>query len=524
MKEKNQEVTFVYSKKVNESNIKQDKKIRRVDRDKIVNVVNSLLHLGKSKNLSDLNLKENCKTWIYNLISSYPAIDDRDAKELLNDFSDEMNTRMRSEEKYAVCIITSDFLMLCHSIFGEETITPKWEVIERMLDKDNVLRFVYLKKEKEDIIVTYYEEHPSIFFANWLGVPEREAFEYLGGKNKICSEINGTSISLEISDEEFEKKFMGKEPIFKVENQQIILPAPIERMPISLVKVGRKPYTNFNDFVQDFLARRYNLNYYQDEYNKLRNSLIIYQEKIFDEKNQVVKHDGTILIKKSNPNFLLLFSNKDIETRASFIADIKTKLLNNENFRIYHCGCKISPNPIKIKNMEIYNDLKADISKILLNFFETSEIKDTFNSILLGSILKLLSIENQDKDIHYFLDSLSKEIFNGLNLTKGFLNGEDELLELKSADVVAGENSKIVDYFTADLNSKMKESNIKIYVIGANEKTKQFEPISISKFNDDRIKTIVNSLKEKTQIKFIEVIKIPADDTKCLLLMVVKND
>jgi len=83
MKEKNQEVTFVYSKKVNESNIKQDKKIRRVDRDKIVNVVNSLLYLGKSKNLSDLNLKENCKTWIHNLISSYPAIDDRDAKELL---------------------------------------------------------------------------------------------------------------------------------------------------------------------------------------------------------------------------------------------------------------------------------------------------------------------------------------------------------------------------------------------------------------------------------------------------------
>jgi len=198
--------------------------------------------------------------------------------------------------------------------------------------------------------------------------------------------------------------------------------------------------------------------------------------------------------------------------------------LNNENFRIYHCGCKISPNPIKIKNMEIYNDLKADISKILLNFFETSEIKDTFNSILLGSILKLLSIENQDKVIHYFLDSLSKEIFNGLNLIKSFLSGEDELLELKSADVVAGDNSKIVDYFTSDLNSKMKESNIKIYVIGANEKTKQFEPISISKFNDDRIKTIVNSLKEKTQIKFIEVIKIPADGTKCLLLMVAKND
>ncbi|MEM4327736.1 MAG: hypothetical protein QXV29_02185, partial [Candidatus Woesearchaeota archaeon] len=308
------EPTFVYSKKVIENDINQDKITRKVDKDKITKVVNSLLNLGKRKKFDEIQLKENCQIWIKNLISSYPLIDDRDAKELLNDFSDEMNTRMRMEEKYAICIVTSEFVILCHSLFGEETITPKWEVIDRMLDKDNILRFVYFKNEKDSIDVIFYETNPSVFFANWLGIPQKVAFEYLGGKNKFCGEVSGVPFSLELSDDDFEKKFI-EEKAFKVKDKQIILPAPIERIPLSLVKVGRKPYTNYDDFVQDFLAKRYNLSYYNEEYIKLKNSIIPYQEKIFDDKNNVVKQDGNVIIKKTNPNFLILFSDNSIEIR-----------------------------------------------------------------------------------------------------------------------------------------------------------------------------------------------------------------
>lgn len=516
-----EESTFVYSKKVTESYITQDKKTRKIDKDKISKVVNSLLTLGKNKSLTDLNLKENCQNWIRNLISSYPNIDDRDAKELLNDFSDEMNTRMRTEEKYAVCIITSEFLILCHSIFGEETITPKLEVIDRMLDKDNVLRFVYFKKEKNELNVVYYEEHPSVFFANWLGISEKEAFEYLGGKNKICGEISGVSFALELSDDDFEKKFI-EQKIFKVKDKQIVLPTPIQYIPLSLVKVGRKPYTNFDDFVQDFLAKRYNLNYYNEEYKKLTSSIIPFQEKIFDEKHQVVKQNGTVLVKKTNPNFLILFSNENIEPRASFLAEVKAKLLNDEQFRVYHAGCKISANPIKIKNMEIYNELNCPLSKILLDSLKTMQIKDTFNEIVLGSSLELLYLENRNKPICIFLRDLSKKIFENLDLSNSFANNENDILELKSADTVARENKDIIDYFSDDLSKKIKQLGVKVYIIGADERTKRFEPIPISKFSDDRINTITKSLKEKTKIGLIEIIKIPADNN-CLLLMVAKK-
>ncbi|MEM4327799.1 MAG: hypothetical protein QXV29_02535, partial [Candidatus Woesearchaeota archaeon] len=213
-----------------------------------------------------------------------------------------------------------------------------------------------------------------------------------------------------------------------------------------------------------------------------------------------------------------------IEIRGSFLEEIKTKLLNNESFRVYHAGCRISANSIKIKNMEIYNELQKELSKILLDYYEKMQIRDSFNSILLGSILKLLAIENEDKPICYFLNCLSKKIFENSTFDISFVNTENEILELKSSDVFSGSNDEIVSYFASDLSKKVKESNIKVYIIGANEKTKQFEPIPISKFDDDRIKTIVKSLQERTKMPNIEIIKVPDNNNNCILLMVVKNE
>ncbi|GBC73265.1 hypothetical protein HRbin04_00662 [archaeon HR04] len=517
------EVIYVYSKKVNDSNINCDKKTRKIDIDKIKNVVNSLLDLGKTKKFDDFELNENCKNWINNLFSSYPSIDQRDAKELLNDFTDAMKTRMREEEKYAISIITSEFILLCHNRYGEETITPNWKVINRMLDKDNVLRFVCFK-QSEKIDVIYYETHPSIFFAEWLGIPQREAFEYLGGKNKICGEIHGVPIALELSDDDFEDKFI-KNKVFEVKDGAIILQSSVERIPLLLIRVGRKSYTNYEDFLQDFLAKQYNLSYYMEEYNKLKNSLDSYTEKIFDEKDRVVKSvnkSDVTIVRKTNPHFFILFVNENIEIRASFLGDIRTKLLNNEQFKIYHAGCKFSPRPIKIKNMEIYNDIKNEYTKILLDYYKELQMTDTLDKILLGTILKLLSIENEGKDICYFLNHLSEKIFEELNFTDKFVNHEDKILELKSGDVVLKKDGEIISYLRNDLVTKLKDSNIKIYIIGVNEKTQDCEPIPISRFNDDRINRIIEKLKEATGFD-IYIYKIPYNTNKCLLLMIAKK-
>ena len=96
-----------------------------------------------------------------------------------------------------------DDLILCHCRIGQKTITPNWKVIERMLDKDNVMRFVSFKNDK-NTTVTFFEKERTQFFIDWLGIPPKEVFYEYGGENKFCSELHGIPISLELTDDDFE--------------------------------------------------------------------------------------------------------------------------------------------------------------------------------------------------------------------------------------------------------------------------------------------------------------------------------
>lgn len=529
IREKGQkEIIYVYSKKVTDSKVSGGKKDRRIDVDKISNVVNSLLSLGKTKFFKDIQLKQNCKDWIDSILSDYPSINERDIKELLNDFTDSMNTRMREEEKYAVCIVAPKFIILCHSRFGEETITPKWEVIKRMLDKDNVLRYVYFEKVNGDTKLVFFEDVPSAFFADWLGIPEKEAFGYLGGKNRLFGEINGSTLAFEFNDEEFAKKFF-EEKTFKIQNGQLILPDPIQSIPLVEVKVGRRPYNNVDDFIQDFVAKRYELTFYQDKYKELNSSVNfdLWNKKVIDDEYEVRDSRRNTLVKKTNSRFFIVFSNREIELRPSFLSKIKSKLLNNEPFKIFHAGGKVSATPIKIKNMEIYNELTQKSSKHLLDYFSDLSIKDNFEIILLYSILELLSLENAGKGISFFLKDLANGIISDVDFSRKFANKECDIIELKGRDFVSGDNKKIIENLSSDILTKIKTSANKIYLLGANENTKDFEPLPLSKFSDSRINDLEKSLRERTGLSNLSLHKIPANNGKdCLLILVVsdKND
>ncbi|PAV14408.1 hypothetical protein ASJ81_13865 [Methanosarcina spelaei] len=515
---------LVFSKQVNDALITEDKKDRIIDAKKISKVIDSLLSFGKIKKLEEIRLKSNCLNWIYSILNNYPTIDTRDVKEILNDFSDDMNTRMRTEEKYAICIITSNRVLLAHSVFGEETITPNWEVIDRMLDKDNVLRFVCFEREGTEVRVKYYEENASVFFANWLGLSEKEAFEYLGGVNKFCGEINGTSFALEFSDEDFESKFI-KSKVFKIEDNQLILPSPINNIPLSIIRVGKKPYKSFEDFLQDFYAKRYNLSHYKEEYNKIKShSILPLITKIIDDEYDLASLDQQYSLSKHNPHFQIIFCNKDIEIRPSFLLKIRSKLTNSEVIRIYHPGVEFSPKPVKIKNMEIYNKLNQKVSNIILNFYHSLEIKDSFDSILLYTAIKMLSMENTNKDICNFLDMLANSTLISDSFYSKFVNSENDVFELKGREFITGKDQRILQNLTDDISKKIRYSKIKLYLLGVDEKSKEFEPIPISKFSDDRMYNLEKKLKENHKDLDLKFIKVPSKDNKrCIIILIVSE-
>ena len=209
---------FMFSKQVKSNNIEVEEIHNHNKKNQLLEVLNSLYNLDEFKSLDEINLRFNCKRWIRSLFSNYPNINREHMENLIHDFTDSMNTKMKEKEMYAVSIIAENRLILCHSRMGEKSINPDWKVFVRMLDKDNIKRYVSFEFEENDIKVMFYEKNRTKFFIDWLGISEKDAIYEYGGKNKFYSEIEGFPITLEINDEDFEKVYCEMRDLWKICN------------------------------------------------------------------------------------------------------------------------------------------------------------------------------------------------------------------------------------------------------------------------------------------------------------------
>jgi len=480
----------VFSKSVKKDEINKKEITRNIDKEKIFEMIDSLINDGETKNLNELELKENCREWLDDLLSNFPHINEQNIRYLINDFTDSMKTRMREEDKYAIAILSDRGLFLCHSILGEETITPEWQVIERMLDKDNVLRFVYFKREDINIKVVYYETYRSESLVDWLGLPEKEASYYFGGKTRIYTKINELDCILELRDEDIESILDEKR--LEIERNHLVLSNPLVRLQIIQVRVWRKKYKKINDFLQDFLAERYNLNYYATKYKEINEEITIYIHKFIDDRNCVIKkeekEEKRVLIKR-NPNFYILFINGNIDIRESFLDEIYTKLLNKEPIKIFHAGTPLLYPPLQISSVQFFNQLKVnEITKLFIEKYENVKLLDkTLDRIMLYCVFDMLKKENEEEPIKYLFEKINGKIAKDIGISEQLITKENNLIEYKSSDFFSGDDKEIIKRFKEDIESKLERSYIKIYIIGIDEKTQQFYPIQSSRANHDRL-------------------------------------
>jgi len=521
---------YVYSKRVKEGAIKSTEIRKNEEKRKLSEMITSLLRLGREKGLDDLEIKENCREWVIKILEKYPSFDKSHLKYLINDFTDHMMTRMREEGKYAIAIVYQGMLLLCHSAVGEKTMTPSFQIIERMLDKDNVDRFVAFKKENDQIKVIYWEHYPSGLFIRWLGITGREASYYLGGKNRFYTEIEGLKCAIELSDEEVEEKLVESDK-FKFENNTLILPSGYSLV-INQIRTGKKYYKNYDEFLEEFMFRRYNLTYYSEQYTKINNSLDLLYKKFVDEKDKLIEIENSkekTVLRKRNPNFTILFANKHISIRQSFLNELFTNYLNNTKTKIFHAGMKFSQKPLKIGPFEFYNKIETnELISAICEFLEKSDIKDkSIYHTLSYTILQLLKNKNQEKPISYFLEKLSQKFIEKIDLSQKIMQQENTTIEFKSRDIMVGSNDQIVMKLTEDIKKKMKDTNFKIYIIGVDEKTQTFEPIKSSKLPSDRVTKIEQKIRKqlKTTGKFIiKLIKIPSRNREdCIIIIPVQK-
>jgi len=528
---------FVYSKQIKEKLIQSDVRKRTAEKENLVSVISSLMENGKTKPLDQLEFGDNCLEWINDVLADFSNTDNKkegSLKFLLNDFSDKMMTRMRETDKYAIAIVSKKFLLLCHATMGERTITPVWDVVERMLDKDNVERFVIFKKTGEITAVTYYEHSPSDFFIRWLGLTQREACNYLGGRNRISSSIDGIHFNFELTDEQIENQILKDTGIFTRGDDKLILKSPINIIDISQIRVGKKYYSHVSDFLQDYLARKNDLDYYHEAYEKISKSLAPLVQTYFDDVDGLVlvKSIGEeLVIRKRNPNFNILFAGKtklsaNIEFRDSFIKKIFSDFSNGVHINIFHAGMKMykpDSGPVRIGSMEIFNDIQCPESVIkLLEFEKNTDISDKFlKTSLQYSIFQLLSQSNSDKPISAFFSIFADSLGSTINIPTTVIQKEGNVIEFKSRDFLVGKKEDdIVDRVAVDVNTKISKDTFKIYLFGIDEQTNKVEPINSRKFGSDRIGGLERKLKKKCPNVKLTFVKIPLNQgDDCLFFM-----
>ncbi|ASJ01166.1 hypothetical protein A3K92_06555 [Thermococcus gorgonarius] len=501
----------------------------------LVNVLQKILsNAHEIKEMDTLDLTPNREFWIISLLDSYPNIDVTHAQFLLNDFTFSMTSRMREEEKYGILIISKDMVMLCHSKFGEVTITPDFEVLPRMLDSDNIIRFVaFIKKKNGKIHVKYHEDYKTKFLMEWLGVSKKELFSYMGGKYRFESEFGGIKIALEFTEEDVYKLITGRFKGISLKDGQLMFESPIDGVPINLIRIGKKPYSDFEEFKQDFLVEYFTVDKIVQKYKELLNSHYttsgLYQA--FDDLKEV-----TILSRKSGKtektipkridNLIPIFATRNkVEIKENLLKNIGMKVLNGEHVRIFHVGDEFSSKPTIIKSLEIYNTLS--ISEALSEIISATNTSETGRSyidkLLLYVALKLLVSENQDKKLSFFLDRLSEKILSYIQIseTKKVLRKEDVIIEYKSREELDGKDKAIIDRVSKDLKSKLENGTVVVFYFGFDEKSRSFDPISMGRINDNRLRIWENGVKTKTKASKVYFHAIPKEDSrKGMVLMV----
>ena len=474
-------------------------------------------------NINEIALRTNPHKWAVSLINRFPQGDKENMANLLSDFTDSMKTRMREEHKYALGLLMQSGLMLCHSTFGEETITPEWKIIPRMLDTDNVLRYVLFYKEQDAICVEYWEREATNTFIDWLGLPHKAAFQF-GGKYRVISDIEGLTTEFQLTELEMDD-WISTHPEFK--QGSIRLNHPVEFLNIAEIRSGRKSYDDIQDFIQDYNAEKYGIAHYQKEFERINIEALPLLVQYYDERTRLVRKEGDEEITecaKNTPGFDILFVNENISLRNSYRKDIVTRFLNEETIKVYHAGVKFRTDPLGLGSIHLYNRINIDVvTQKILDYFKQTNIRDKNLLLIIQYVIfNRLIHNNRESPLSYLFQSISEAILEYLVTDKKWIKLEDNILEYKSVEIMAGKNDAVIDKLCEDLEKKFKKSPCKVYLIGI-EDDGTLNLIPNSKCSSDRVEYIRKRVVQKLHIDDLNIFRIEQNGGSILLLVAALN-
>jgi len=446
----------------------------------------------------------------------------QDFEYLLSSFTDAFKTRMREDSKYAIGLLSKDGLILSHSIYGEETITPDWNTIPRMLDTGNILRFIYFYYDNGSINVKFWEKTSTVSFLEWLGVSRKQGFLF-GGDCSINTKIDGMTARLELTEEEMDSLLVAH-PEFR--EGRIELASPIKQMKVNQVRFINKSFDKVQDFLQLYDSEKLGIPLYQKKYAQFKENIISpLWFQYFDTKTSLMRYDNDeiiVEIQKNLPQLEMLFGNETIKFDEDYIEDLATRIINDEKVNIFHIDLPFKSDPDKIGNVKIFNKLSASsIVEHISKYYNETEFQDTKLRLCIKQLLfSLLGHANRDLAISYFFNSISKKLTQSINLSGRLSELEGQIIEYKSRDIFTGEDGKIAELLSSDIKEKLKKSFCKIYLIGV-EDDGIINSISPSRLRSDRIQNIKSKLQ--SQLPSTTIFLLPIIQNRDGILVVIAH-
>jgi len=470
--------------------------------------------------IEDIGLRTNPKKWVSSLLAGYPNdFDATDVENLLFDFTETMQTRMREETKYALSLLMENKLFICHSIYGEETITPEWEIIPRMMDIDNVLRYASFFIKEGIVSVRYWERHATSSFIEWLGLPRKQAFLF-GGIYRILSRIEGVTVEFQLTEKEIDNWIKAHPEIKK---GKINLASSVQYLTVEEIRAGRKHYDHAEDFIQDFEAQKHGVPRYQHEYERLKSQALPLLVKYYDEETQVVSIFGdeeNIEVAKTTPGFDILFADGIITFRASYLSELARRLLNRQEVDIFHAGHDFRTEPYVLGRLRVFNKLKVNkVSQLITDYYNDINLQDNLlDTIVRYAALRVLGSVNANSPMNYVFFSLGQALFDEIGLVGSLSKLEDNVIEYKSRDVLSGRNDQAISTLAEDVQNVWKSSTLAILIVGVQDDG-TIDPVPSSRVTSDRLGTIRKGLARELDVEKVYVSSIPSQGGALILVV-----
>lgn len=512
---------YIFFREVSSQNLKKrtlqdNQRIR-----KFLEILKSFSKQTNSHKLENLDIDDNPEMFVHSVFEDYPDVDDRMPSMFVNSFTNSMKTRAREEGKYAVLVIMKDSIIICHTDSKEKTVSKDVNVIERLLDIDNVDKYVEFQKSREkssdEILVSHFERHKTKSLENWLGLPKNSLSFKDAGSISFYTEIDDATCSFEFTMTEFEEKFLVDEK-FEIEGNKLKTPQG-NRYSVNQVKLGRKTFDDLDKFQQDFLSIFYNIETYDSVYRDIVNSLEPMSTKIVDFEDKVSESGGDLIISKENPNFQITFVNKFIDMDVGWSSRLYQKFSTDDEIRIYHPALSITENPTKIGNFEFYNDLDLDEENLKwINsyhyFISSSSVGEELKDIILFSLFSFISEITKEPLSHFFRE-LKEESSQRINTDGVILQSENDFLEFKGRPWFSKDKSELIK----DINKEI-QNEAKLLIGGINEEEQRIRPLNRNNLDSEYLDSVEKKLQERNDdFQSIMADSIPLGDGNCLIFI-----